>query len=131
MGPGGRRKGGIYIPTKKKKNRINQARIIKRTGGRPKKKVSSRISFANTFNTIRLRQLCTILHQRSRNLIPTRITRRQAEVNVCARDIVCVELYTHRTTDNISEFCPTSKQPLSAARWSGVLIRTLNRYKKE
>lgn len=78
-----------------KKEMKKSAKSKARAGKKEEKKAQKNPSKTNTFNTIRLRQLCAILHQCRRNLIPTRITRRQAEVNVCARDIVCVELYSH------------------------------------
>lgn len=100
-------KGAIYPNQKHKqpglgKKKWKKVQQAKKERGKKKKKrkhgakrLKHNPSTINTFNTIGLRQLCAILHQCRRNLIPTRITRRQAEVNVCARDIVCVELYSH------------------------------------
>lgn len=117
-------KGAIYPNQKhkqpgkyKKQERAEKKKKTKHGAKRLKRNPST----INTFNTIGLRQLCAILHQCCRNLIPTRITRRQAEVNVCARDIVCVELYSHtqpRATSHkytvrvfISKPCSKTKKP--------------------
>lgn len=81
-----------YGKVRKQIKRGEKRRKKEKHGGKRLKQDASKIS---TFNTIGLRQLCAILHQFRRNLIPIRITRRQAEVNVCARDIVCMELYSH------------------------------------